>query len=326
MTAPIAAPAVSVLMPVYNGQEHLRGAIDSVLAQTFGDFECIIVDDHSTDSTRAIAESYRDPRIRTLINGGEKGISPALNLGLDAARGSLVARMDCDDLCLPQRLEKQVRFMEGRPEIGICGTFQEIFGGYCDGPNTTDVSHDQIKASLLFTPTMFHSTVVMRAGLIREHGLFYRDDYRYCEDHDLWVRAARVTRLANIPEFLCRYRWTEGKTWETDEVSLMAGLRRIWSSQLEELDWAPSAADLGRHAIATGRGAAPGRSGLKEVREHLQRIMALNRGSKVFDEASLRRAVHRAWRGVCGRSRKGSPSLLPTYAASRLLPSALWVL
>jgi len=118
-------PQLTVLMPVYNGGPFLRSAIESILNQDFSDFDFLIIDDGSTDGSHEIAASYADPRIRLESNGRNLGLIATLNRGLDLARGTYVARMDADDIAFPDRLSKQLTFMEAHPEIGLCGTWYE---------------------------------------------------------------------------------------------------------------------------------------------------------------------------------------------------------
>ena len=115
-------------MTVHNGEKHLSEAIDGILNQTFKDFEFLVIDDGSTDGSADIIQSYKDVRIRFISNGKNLSVPVSLNMGLNLARGEYIARMDCDDISLPQRLEKQVQFMDANPEVGVCGTWLETFG------------------------------------------------------------------------------------------------------------------------------------------------------------------------------------------------------
>ena len=200
-------PLVSVIMPVYNGERYLREAIDSILAQTFTDFELIIVNDGSADSSEQIIQGYSDPRIRYLINERNSGICITLNKGLDAAQGKYIARMDCDDISMPERLAKQVAYMELHPEIGVVGSDMIVFGEGLD-EHLFDFVHDKegCKAGLLFATCFAHPSVMMRRDLLEQHHLRYDDAYRGLEDYELWYRISQYTELVNIPEPLLRYR------------------------------------------------------------------------------------------------------------------------
>lgn len=206
--APIAAsPRVTILMPVYNGCPYLAAAIESMLGQSFTDFELLIVDDASTDDSRKVAAGFADPRIRLLANERNLGLIGTLNVGLRAARGEYVARMDQDDWSLPQRLERQVAYMDGHAEVGALGTgFQLMDAAGAPGVEVLfPASHASIRWSLAFFSPLAHPTVMMRRRLVAAVG-GYRDAAVHCEDYDLWWRLSRATRIANLPEILLRLR------------------------------------------------------------------------------------------------------------------------
>lgn len=200
-------PAISVVMPAYNAEKYLREAIDSILAQTFTDFEFIIINDGSTDSTMEIIQSYDDPRIVYLENEVNSGICVTLNKGLDAARGRYIARMDSDDISLPHRLATQYAWMEKHPDIAVSGSDVEVFGDgikpYCF---TQQHNADDCSAGLLFSCCFAHPTVIWRKEVISKSGVKYKNEYKGFEDFRLWWDIAHFGRLANIPQPLLRYR------------------------------------------------------------------------------------------------------------------------
>ncbi len=203
-----ATPAVSIVMPVRDGERFLQMAIDSVLAQSFADFELIAIDDGSRDSTPAIlAEAARrDSRI-VVVSKGPIGFAAALNLGLIVSRAPLIARFDADDIALPHRLALQVGAMQREPALGLLGGFAEEIDvngrGLCI--RRPPVSHEALLAALLRDDPFIHSTVMFRADLARALG-GYRAAIEVAEDYDLWLRMAERTRIANVPETLVRYR------------------------------------------------------------------------------------------------------------------------
>lgn len=202
-----AIPTVSVIMPAYNAEKYLREAIDSILGQTFTDFEFIIINDGSTDSTKDIILGYDDPRIIYLENEHNAGICVTLNKGLDAARGRYIARMDSDDISMPERFSKQVEYMDSHPETGVLGTDIEVFGEGIDPyVFTQSYESDLCSAGLLFNSCFAHPTVFMRTELLRMNSLCYEDEYRGLEDLRLWWHIAKVSNLVNLPSPLLRYR------------------------------------------------------------------------------------------------------------------------
>ena len=202
-----AAPRVTVLMPVYNGLPYLGAAIKSILAQTYGDFEFVIVDDASLDDTLEVARSYADPRVRLLRNATNQGLIATLNIGLAAARGEYIARMDHDDISLPGRLMAQVDFLDQHPQIGVLGTGCQLIDA--DGnPGATmlfPASHPLIRWGLAFFSPLVHPTVMMRRSVVSALG-GYRALATHCEDYDLWWRASMVTRISNLQEVLLMLR------------------------------------------------------------------------------------------------------------------------
>jgi glycosyltransferase involved in cell wall biosynthesis len=200
-------PVVSVILPVYNGASFLREAIDSVLAQTFTDFELIVIDDGSTDATPDILGEYtaRDTRVRVKHQPCNMGIVEALNSGCQIASGEYFARMDADDICLPQRLARQIDYLTSHPEVGVVGTDVRLLDPLGKTQETVffPKSHGQIYWSLCFYNPIAHPTVMMRRDVFFRLGGYRKGRP---EDYDLWMRAVGQTRLANLPEVLLLLR------------------------------------------------------------------------------------------------------------------------
>jgi hypothetical protein len=203
-------PAVSVAMSVYNGAAYLGPAIESVLAQTFGDFEFLVLDDGSVDASRAIAEGYaaRDARVR-VISRPNRGLVASLNQLFAEARAPLVARFDADDICAPDRFERQLAFLADHPDHGLIGSATRYIDTAgkpaANPPIVRPLTHADFLANLEGGPLLCHSAVLVRRDLVREAG-GYRPAYRHAEDYDLWLRLSRTTRIANLPECLLDYR------------------------------------------------------------------------------------------------------------------------
>ena len=201
-------PAVSVLMPVFNGERFLAEAIDSILGQTFADFELVIVDDGSTDASPAILADYasRDSRIRVLRQANA-GIVAALNRGLPECRAPLVARMDADDVSEAPRLAVQIEYLRDHPDVTVVGTAVRLIAeSGRPGPVLRwPVAPDAVRKALQRGNCLAHPTTVMRKDTVIAAG-GYREQLRHAEDYDLWSRLAIRHRLANIPQPLLRYR------------------------------------------------------------------------------------------------------------------------
>ncbi len=198
-------PKVSVVMSVYNGEKYLRHAVDSILSQTFADFEFIIIDDGSSDSGPEIIKSYQDPRIHFSRNEKNIGVTRTLNKGLKRASGEYIARMDCDDVSLPDRLRKQVAFMDSNLDIGACGTWAlEIDQtGKVTGRRETPIGKKLDNFYWQRTPIIHPSAMFRFAESV---GPWYDETIRVSQDYELWLRIRAEQSLGNLPEYLLLYR------------------------------------------------------------------------------------------------------------------------
>lgn len=199
-------PKISVVMPVYNGEKYLREAMDSILNQTFNDFEFIIINDASKDSTEEIIKSYTDDRIIYIKNEQNLGVAGTLNRGLDIAKGEYIARMDADDISMPKRFQKQVAFMDKHHEIGVCGTAVKVFGEDYE-KNAFYVSNkENVKINMIFSSCLCHPTVMIRGEIIRIKNYRYDLEYEKIEDYELWKRILREYDIDNLKDRLLKYR------------------------------------------------------------------------------------------------------------------------
>jgi glycosyltransferase involved in cell wall biosynthesis len=203
-----ADPAVSVVLSVRNGGSDLPKALETILNQTFSDFELIAINNGSTDGTREFLDQVQDPRIR-VYHQEDKGLAAALNRGISLARGRYIARQDHDDWALPTRIAQQVAFLDANPDHALVGTCAQIWIG--DQP--TGRFHDHpaddavLRFGLLFNNPFVHSSVMIRKTALDEVGLYTTDRSRQPpEDYELWSRIARRFRVANLPERLTIYR------------------------------------------------------------------------------------------------------------------------
>jgi hypothetical protein len=200
-------PRVSVLMPVRNGERFVGHAVSSVLAQTFRDFELVVVDDGSTDRTASIVTSSGDARVRLVPCSGHVGLQRALNLGLRECRGELVARLDADDGCHPERLARQVAFLDARPEVAVVGSLARLVDadGRERGTVRRPCSAVAIRWYSLLDNPFIHSAVLFRRSVTMDAG-GYDERLTLAEDLDLWGRLLKAHEGANLPERLVDYR------------------------------------------------------------------------------------------------------------------------
>ena len=205
-------PLVSVLIPCYNCEEYVEEAVMSIIKQTYSNLEILVIDDGSTDNTKTILQrlAQKDSRIRYIKNEENLKLIKTLNKGLDLCNGKYIARMDADDISLPTRIEKQVNFLETHPEIGVVGTYIQIFG-VRKSVWKMDTKDKYIRAHLFCNSSFAHPSVMMRTSILRDNHLYYNTDYPHAEDYKLWCDIAQYTKLANIPEILLFYRINENQ-------------------------------------------------------------------------------------------------------------------
>jgi glycosyltransferase involved in cell wall biosynthesis len=200
-------PTITVLMPLYDAKDFLAEAIESVLNQTFSDFEFLIVDD-SSDGSYEIAKAYaeKDSRIRIIKNDPPLGLRKSSNLGIKEAKGEYIARMEADDISLSNRLELQLKFMYDHPEVDVSGCFLQLFGNQ-DGQWTYPLSDKEIKAGLIWGITIAHPTTFMKRSFLVEGNHYYNPDgLPYAEDREFFYDMHRSATFKNLPEFLYKYR------------------------------------------------------------------------------------------------------------------------
>ncbi|EFS96762.1 glycosyltransferase, group 2 family protein [Capnocytophaga ochracea F0287] len=205
-------PLVSVLIPCYNCEEFVEEAVISIVKQSYSNLEILVIDDGSTDNTKTILQRLvqKDSHIKYIKNEENLKLIKTLNKGLELCNGKYIARMDTDDISLPTRIEKQVNFLEAHPEIGIVGTYIQIFG-VRESVWKMDTKDKYIRTYLFCNSSFAHPSVRMRTSILRDNHLYYNTDYPHAEDYKLWCDIAQYTKLANIPEVLLYYRINENQ-------------------------------------------------------------------------------------------------------------------
>lgn len=217
-----ANPKITVLMPVYNCELYIKEAIESVLNQSYSDFELLIIDDASTDKTLSIIKTYVDSRIQLIEKPLNTGYTNSLNLGLELAKGTYIARMDGDDISMPERFEKQEAFLDANREVVLCGALFNVIGS--DLVVKLPEHHDEIKLGLLRGNCMAHPSVMIRKQILDEFSIVYDLSKEPAEDFDLWVRLLSFGKLYNLQEVLLNYRV------HTTQVSQQRAITQIQSA------------------------------------------------------------------------------------------------
>jgi glycosyltransferase involved in cell wall biosynthesis len=203
-------PKLSVILPVYNSEHYLKECIDSVLSQSFTDFEFLIFNDGSSDRSGDIIRSYNDKRIRFFDLKENSGYVHHLNEGIKLSRGEYLVRMDADDICRPDRFLVLNNFMDLHPKVGVCGSAVLLFG------KTTKEwifpsGNPELKAMLPFRVPFIHPSVIIRSKILKENNIFYDNDFLPAEDYEFWNRLAGFTEFANVKDILLKYRQHAGQ-------------------------------------------------------------------------------------------------------------------
>ncbi len=308
-------PKVSVVMPVFNGEQFVEEAVRSILAQTYTDFDFIIIDDGSTDRTLDILSRIRDSRIRLVTHRQNQGLIDSLNEGFALSTGKYLARMDCDDVAHPSRLLKQVQFLDRNTSVGVVGSSARIIGAKT-GSIHPPRGHELIKISCLFDSPMVHPSVILRKDVLSDP--VYDKSYTHAEDYELWARLLlNGVRLHNLSDELLDYRVHNAQVstqHRSMQVRAADAVRSIWVDKL--------GVDLGDTSLGLHRAIA-----LRDFKEvdnpmkvidYLEKLIDLNRVNPVFDQDLLRGELL-----ARSLSMLAAVHVYPTEAIKRLFNSSL---
>jgi len=238
------------VLPVYNGEKYLAESLDSVFAQTYQNWELVIINDGSSDGTENLILHYQDRRIKYLPNDGNKGIIFSLNRGIEESKGTYIARLDADDIALPLRLEKQVEFLSENPEFAMCGSyFQTIDSNGRLLKNVEFPANNRDAQSFLLLHNCFcHSAIMMRTNIAKE--LKYDEKFQVCEDYDLWYRISRTGKILNLPVCTTLYRVHDNNMSTRKSEIMFIHVNKINKRILDDLGIEYSKTELDAHSNA----------------------------------------------------------------------------
>ena len=289
-------PKVSVLMPVYNGQQYLKQAIDSVLLQTFSDFELVLVDDGSTDKSAEIISNYRDKRIQYVANALNMGLASARNRAIEVSNGEYLAWLDSDDISLPNRLRDQVKFLDNHPAIALCGTWVRTIGMHANQVWKYSSDPSTVRACMLFIDPIATSAAMVRRECLEDEDLWFDLRYSTAEDYDMWERISRNNGVCNIPKVLTLYRL---HSKQTSKKSLDLQMASVWSIQarlLKQLNLEPSEEQKTLHlGLGVGCNYAPDKYRLDLTEDWLYKLAKANDSSLIFPQSSFCKLLAHQW-------------------------------
>lgn len=278
-------PLVSIVMTAYNEELYIKEAIESVLNQTYFNFEFIIINDGSVDKTENIILSFSDDRIKYFKNEKNLKLIDSLNIGLNIAQGKYIARMDSDDICVPERIEKQVEFMEANPEIGISGAQLLVFGkenGFMNYPLT----HEDIRLRLFITSCFGNNVVIFRKTLFDKHQLYFPKGYLHAEDYKCWTNWVLVAKAGNLNLNLVKYRSHANSVSSKHKMVQRDTRNRIRLEYLSKVFELKNDNLLAKDFV--------GKISYKRV-VAIKEILKINRYKKQFDDLKLRETILDLW-------------------------------
>lgn len=304
--------SVSVVVPVYNAARWLRVALESVIAQHFDEpIEIIVVDDGSTDESGTIIEELqrRHSSIKVLRNGENLGIVASLNRALDEAQGHFIARMDADDICLPTRFSRQIRFLR-ESGADLCGSWFLEFGNGI--PRAVRWPHEEValRVSMLFQNSICHPTIMARRDVFESYR--YREAYRLAEDYDLFVRSMTKFRIANVPEVLLRYRRHPNQATQAQRVPMEEVTKLIRLEALQAVNISAGKEELRLHNLIRAPHSINNIDDLYGIEAWLTRLLAS------CDDTKAREVIASQWIRACIRAAPLGNKMLGIYRASAL--------
>jgi glycosyltransferase involved in cell wall biosynthesis len=312
---------VSVLMPVYNGETFLRDAIDSIIGQTYSDWELIIINDGSTDQSENIIKSYIDPRIRYYKNEQNIGLIATLNRGIDLCSGKFIARMDADDISTPERLKQQIDFLEKNNEYVMCGCNATVIDKNNNetGKIINLSTNEYLRINLLFSVPFIHPSVMIKTDILKE--LKYDPDYKYAEDYDLWCRIANKGKIYNIPNLSLKYRWHTTNVSVKNSKAQEGVKNNIIQRQIESLGISANKKELFLHKVTFQQYNAKEKQKNIEFNEYnnldkwFLKIISANKKTRKYNSNALIAYLWSRWIVLCISQKKIRKILSPKFVS-----------
>ena len=313
-------PKVSVLMPVYNGEEYIREAIDSVLSQTLRDFELIIINDGSTDNSIQIIKSYSDPRIVLVNSATNSGVIATLNKGIDAARGDYIARLDADDIAMPERFEKQVDFLDSHQDYGFYGSSATIIDQAGNKLQDWIYTYEAptLPSHLLFRNVFIHSSIMVRAAILKV--LPYHADYYVAEDYFSWVKVAADWKMYNSPECLVKHRVHRTNITKLKREQMERTIDNIYRYQLNLLGIEPTDEELIIHRKAGNYVFEHSVDFLTQTYHWLNKLLKANNQRKKYEPQYFNSVLADIWFNTVSFNHELGWSALNLFNTSPLTP------
>ncbi|MDR0829446.1 MAG: glycosyltransferase [Prevotellaceae bacterium] len=294
-------PLVSVNMPVKNGVKYIKEAIQSVLNQTFNDFELIIVNDGSTDESAEIVRSFSDSRIKILENQTSKGIAFSRNLAIENSLGKYIAIFDCDDIMLPENLQKKVVFLEQNSDFAMVGSSIEKIDKNGDfiGKHIYKLPPNLLKTQLFFDNYFAQSAMLIRKDVLTK--FYYDKNFSQAEDYLLWSKISENHKVANLKELLIKYRIHNQSISNIKQFQMEEFIKKVFEFQLSKLDIFPTEKELENHFILLKRNREidiKNSELITELKNWTKLLKTQNNKLQIFDNKYFNKNLKRIWRKI----------------------------
>lgn len=307
------ASLISVLMPLYNAERYLKAAIESILQQTYHNFELLLINDGSNDESEKIIKSFQDKRIVYIKNENNLGLIASLNKGIKIAKGNYLARMDADDIAIKERFEKQINEFVANPQTVVVGTNYFLLNKNKKSYKKYNSESDYLKANLLFSTCFCHPTVMINRLLLSE--LSYDSRFKHAEDYHLWTQLVGKGRFTNLQVGLLIYRHNSNQvsnTYRHEQIQISNQIRADYCHELgfkfsqEELDCLNK---IGNNIPSLEV------KDLIQIDDFLRNLLSQNKKLNCFPSAILSSLILKNWLDVCGNTPLGTRAFMVCMAS-----------
>jgi glycosyltransferase involved in cell wall biosynthesis len=304
------SPLVSVVMAVYNGQTYLNEAIESILNQTFIDFEFIIINDGSSDNSLAIINSYTDKRVICIDNFDNMGLIYSLNKGIEIANGKYIARMDADDISCVNRLMEQVDFLENNESVGVLGCNYIQFNENSETEYLAIQNQEEIMSNMIFNASVIHPSLLIRKSVLVDQLIIFNPSYKHAEDYELWSRLIFLTQFSSVPKTLFKYRVHNKQVTSVHNIEQQNSANLVRESILTKVGFVFSKSELNIHCKLGISQFLIDFNDLIDAEKWLKSLLCQNNNIKKIDLSVFKKVISKQWIDTCGNTNLGLKAFL----------------
>lgn len=298
-------PLVSVLMPVYNAEKHLREAMDSIINQTYKNIEFIVINDGSTDRSLEIIKSYNDARLVLISNDVNRGLIYSLNYGIGQCKGKYIARMDADDISLPERIAEQVKFMEMHEDVGVCGCDYIQFSKTSEKKYKALTNHDEILSHMMFNSAVIHPSLTIRKSMLERFNPVFNAGYNHSEDYELWSKLIFECKFSAVSKLLFKYRIHASQVTNVHSNVQTNSADKVRKELLDKLGFVYSQKDYELLCQLAGPNLFNTKQDILSWESFLFRLIEQNEQTKNIDPVEFNKVISFKWYSACGYTTLG---------------------